>query len=182
MPMTHQMITSKFIGHADVDPAIVVTIKTCTLETVGRQGEEEQKWFLWFNEHKKGMRLNVTTIRILEAAYGMNTDLWVGKRIKLYWDPNVQMAGQLVGGVRVRLPSASSTAAAAAPPGARFDPLTGKPLQAAPVARFDPNTGLPIGTAAPTAMASPETDEFGSPAVPSGGGAVDPDFDDDIPF
>jgi hypothetical protein len=195
MPSTSQMIVSKFIGHADVDPPLVVTIKNCTLESVGRDDEKEDKWFLWFNEHKKGMRLNVTTIRILEAAYGMHTDQWIGRRIKLYWDPGVMMAGKAVGGVRVKLPTAPG--GAGVPPGARFDPntgapivaaavaprfdsMTGQPLQpAAPGPRFDPNTGAPLGgTAAPAAAATPPVDEFGTPTGPAGE-FID---DEEIPF
>lgn len=187
MPSTSQMIVSKYISHADVEVPLVVTIKNCTLESVGRDDEKEDKWFLWFNEHPKGMRLNVTTIRILEAAYGMHTDQWIGRRIKLYWDPTVMMAGKAVGGVRVRLPTTGAPAGAL-PAGARFDPLTGKPLgqPASPAPRFDPMTGQPLHAAAPAPAPAPAAaealDEFGSPILAAQAGTTDADFDDDIPF
>jgi len=30
-----------------------------------------------------------------------DTDLWIGKKIKLYFDENVEFGGQMVGGIRV---------------------------------------------------------------------------------
>lgn len=182
MPSTSQMIVSKYISHADVETPLVVTIKTCTLENVGRRDEDpDEKWFLWFNEHPKGMRLNVTTIRILEAAFGTHTDQWVGRKIKLYWDPAIMFAGKPVGGVRVRLPTNAAPAGAtvAVPAGAKFDPMTGKPLSPpveAQQARFDPMTGQPLAQAA----AAPSAAAAGM--QPNPGYVKDPDFDDDIPF
>ena len=179
MPNVSQMIVSKFLHHAEVEPPIVVTVKALTLEEVGREDKPEQRWVMWFNEQRKGLRLNVTMIRIFEAAYGSNSDAWVGKRVQLYWDANVSFGGRLTGGVRVRLSRSASTHAAAAavsaPPGARFDPMTGRPLAApAPAARFDPMTGLPLSGAA-----APAADEFGGPAP----AASSEEFvDDDIPF
>jgi hypothetical protein len=187
MPSTSEMIITKYMGHADVDPPIVVTVKTVTLEDVGRDDDKEQRWFMWFHETKKGFRLNVTNIRILEAAWGMHTDLWLGKRLKLWWDPTVLFGGKPVGGVKIRLPSAGGATGATAPlpAGARFDPITGKPLGAPvqPQARFDPMTGLPLAGAAAPAPAAPPVDDFGTPApatTPTAG--IDEDFDDDIPF
>ena len=199
MPSTSEMIVTKYMGHADVDPPIIVTVKTVTLEEVGRDDEKDQRWFMWFHEVKKGFRLNVTTIRILEAAWGMHTDLWIGKRIKLWWDPTVLFGGKPVGGVKVRLPQAGG-AAPGVPPGARcdpntgqpivaaavaprFDPMTGKPLTAAtPGPRFDPNTGAPLNgatTAPAVATAATPLDEFGAPVAPTG---LEEFVDDDIPF
>ncbi len=189
MPSTSEMIVTKYMGHADVDPPIVVTVKTVTLEDVGRDDDKEQRWFMWFHETKKGFRLNVTNIRILEAAWGMHTDLWLGKRLKLWWDPTVLFGGKPVGGVKIRLPTAGGATGATAPlpAGARFDPLTGKPLGAPAAAqpRFDPMTGQPI--VATTAPAVPQQqpaltqmiDEFGTPAAAGDGEEF---VDDDIPF
>ena len=197
MPHVSQMIVSKYIGHAEVDPPLAVTIRALSLENVARQGaEEEQRWIMWFNELKKGLRLNVTNLRILEAAYGSQSEAWVGHRIQLYWDPTVQFGGKLVGGVRFRVGRAAVGGSNAAPPGARFDPMTGKPLApqfggklvggvrfrvgraavggsnaAPPGARFDPMTGKPL---APPPAATPRFDPMtglplggaGAPAAP----------------
>lgn len=206
MPKVSQMIVSKFIAHVDVEPPVAVTVRTLSLEKVGRDDDSEQRWIMWFNEMKKGLRLNVTTLRIFEAAYGDDSDRWIGRRVQLYWDPTVQFGGKLVGGVRVRLSRLAAggvAAALSAPAGARFDPMTGQPLTPpvtpsparfdpmtgqpltapAPGPRFDPNTGAPLGGAATTAAAPAQefvdtsTGEI-APVDPN----FDPEFDDDIPF
>jgi hypothetical protein len=185
MPKVSQMIVSKFIAHVDVEPPVVVTVRTLSLERVGREGDDEQRWIMWFNELKKGLRLNVTTLRIFEAAYGDDSDRWIGRRVQLYWDPTVQFGGKLVGGVRVRLSRAAAGGVAAAvsiPASARFDPMTGKPL-AAPAAaqpRFDHMTGKPLTGAEPTAAPAGEFVDTTTGEVTASG--IDAEFDDDIPF
>jgi hypothetical protein len=185
MPKVSQMIVSKFIAHVDVEPPVVVTVRTLSLERVGREGDDEQRWIMWFNELKKGLRLNVTTLRIFEAAYGDDSDRWIGRRVQLYWDPTVQFGGKLVGGVRVRLSRAAAggvAAAVATPAGARFDPMTGKPLAAPaqPQARFDPMTGKPLTGAEPAAAPAGEFVDTTTGEVTASG--IDAEFDDDIPF
>lgn len=208
MPKVSQMIVSKFIAHVDVEPPVAVTVRTLSLEKVGRDDDSEQRWIMWFNEMKKGLRLNVTTLRIFEAAYGDDSDRWIGRRVQLYWDPTVQFGGKLVGGVRVRLSRLAAggvAAALSAPAGARFDPMTGKPLAPPPVThpqarfdpmtgqpltapvpglpRFDPNTGAPFGGAATTAAApAQEFVDTSTGEIAPVGPSFDPEFDDDIPF
>jgi hypothetical protein len=194
MPHVSEMIVSKFIGHAEVQVPVAVTIRTVSLENVARQGaEEEQRWIMWFAEMRKGLRLNVTNLRILEAAFGDRSEGWVGKRIQLYWDPTVQFGGKLVGGVRFRVGRAAAGHPVSAPAGARFDPMTGKPLTPQtpalpPQARFDPMTGLPLAQTAAAAPGpapagvDPATGEF-QPFPPASAYAGDPEFqDDDFPF
>lgn len=182
MPHISQMIVSKYFSKGDVQAApLIVTIRGLQLETFGSGPNAEQRWILYFQEHAKGLKLNNTNLKLLGAGLGENSDGWIGKRIKLWLDPSVQMAGQMVGGVRIQLsrsnqpPPAGWPAAGAAQP--RFDPMTGQPVAqpAAPAgARFDPMTGRPLG-AVDTA-----TGEIQQPAA--GGAPADPDFDDDIPF
>lgn len=162
MPNVSDMIQSKFLSKADVPVPLIATIKGVSLEKFNQQraSDKDSAWILWFAELPKGLKLNTTNIRILEAGFGGNSDMWTGKRVKVYVDMSIQMAGQTVGGIRLKCPEVP-----AIPAGARFDPLTGQPLtQAAPAgARFDPMTGLPLSAPAP--------------AVP-----VDAEFNDDIPF
>ena len=40
------------------------------------------------------MALNITTIRVLEAAYGGDSDQWIGNKVKVYVDPNVSFGGK----------------------------------------------------------------------------------------
>ena len=54
-------------------------------------GDNNRPW-----KPSKGM------IRILSAAWGRETDYWLGRSAQIYCDPTVVYAGQPVGGVRIR--------------------------------------------------------------------------------
>lgn len=105
MPKVSDMIQSKFLRKEDFDEDRILTIKSLKLEDMpGDSGD--QKWVLYFREEPKGMALNVTTIRVLEQAYGDDTDHWVGNKVKVFVDPNVSFGGKIVGGLRLRTPKA----------------------------------------------------------------------------
>jgi hypothetical protein len=102
---TADMVKSKYFRARDVEgqPPQVLTIADVTEEIMGRGGgQKDVKCFLWFNETPKGLQLNKTRVNILEAAYGPDSDFWTGKRIKIYFDPNVEFGGRLVGGVGIK--------------------------------------------------------------------------------
>lgn len=104
MPKTSEMIVSKFLRKEDFDDEDrVMTIKGVKLEDMPGD-QADQKWVLYFREEAKGMVLNVTTIRVLEAAFGDDSDHWIGNKVKVYVDPNVSFGGRIVGGLRLRAP------------------------------------------------------------------------------
>lgn len=114
MPKVSEMIVSKFLRKEDFDEDRICTIKGVKLEDMpGDSGD--QKWVLYFREEAKGMALNMTTIRVLEQAFGGDTDQWIGNRVKVFVDPNVSFGGKIVGGLRLRT-SKNVAAKAAAPP------------------------------------------------------------------
>lgn len=99
-PKVSEMIVSKFLRKEDFDEDQICTIRTLTLEDM--QGEKaEQRWCLHFRERDKPMVLNVTSIRVLEQAFGDDSDNWIGKKVKVYVDPNVSFGGKVVGGLRL---------------------------------------------------------------------------------
>jgi hypothetical protein len=103
VPKVSDMIQSKFLRKEDFDEDRILTIKGVTLEVMpGDAGD--QKWVLYFREEAKGMALNVTTIRVLEQAFGDDSDHWIGNKVKVYVDPNVSFGGKVVGGLRLRTP------------------------------------------------------------------------------
>ena len=111
MPKTSEMIESKFLRKDDIDDDLIVTIKGVRLEDMpGDSGE--RRWVLAFRELPKGLVLNVTSIRVLDKAFGNDTDGWIGKKVVLYVDPNVAFKGQVVGGLRLRPQKAKPAAAA----------------------------------------------------------------------
>lgn len=103
---TSDMIKSKFWRAGDLQgqPPVVLTIADVTEELLGRGARQDVKCFLWFTEHVKGLQLNKTRVRTLEAAYGPDSELWVGKRVRLSFDPTVEFGGRAVGGVRLQTP------------------------------------------------------------------------------
>jgi hypothetical protein len=109
MPKVSEMIVSKFLRKEDFDEDRVMTIKGVKLEDMPGDNAD-QKWVLYFREEAKGMALNVTTIRVLEQAYGDDSDHWVGNKVMVYVDPNVSFGGKIVGGLRLRTPKKAKPA------------------------------------------------------------------------
>lgn len=182
MPNVREMYPpSKFLGSHDFPNPVVLTIQDVRPENFKPRGQQhaETRWVLYFRENPKGLKLNSTNISALEEGFGAESDLWLGKRVRVYNDPTVQFGGRKVGGVRLQLPrltEAMGTQPVAGAPTPRFDPMTGAPL-APPVpagARFDPMTGQPLH--ATVDASTGELAHFNSPP------GKDAEFDDDIPF
>lgn len=114
-----QMIESKYLKKDDFEQDQVCTIKGIKQENVGRDDQPEMRWTLYFNEYAKAMVLNITTIRVLEAAFGDESDDWKGKKVMVYVDPNVSFQGRVVGGLRLRPPKKQTVKAAV--PDQEFD-------------------------------------------------------------
>jgi hypothetical protein len=121
MPKVSEMIVSKFLRKEDFDEDQICTIKGVSQENVGRDDSDEMRWALWFKERPKAMILNVTSIRVLETAYGPDTDMWVGNKVMVYVDPNVSFGGKVVGGLRLRTPKKQAVKAPIAPIDTDFD-------------------------------------------------------------
>jgi hypothetical protein len=110
-----QMIKSKFLRKDDIEDDTPATIKKLSLEDMpGDSGD--QRFVLFFKGQDKGMVLNTTTIRMLEKAFGDESDDWVGKSVIIYVDPNVSYKGQVVGGLRLRPTSPKKTPLVTPPP------------------------------------------------------------------
>ena len=107
------MVKSKVWRATDVQgrAPFRLTIAEVTEETMGRGGRQEVKCFLWFQEDLKGLQLNRSRVALLEHAFGPDSEMWVGKRVRLSYDPTVIFAGRAVGGVKLETP-----------PGVVFDP------------------------------------------------------------
>lgn len=99
-----EMIESKYLKQSDVDADVIVTVQKVGKANVAPKGEEpEFKWLIRFNEFEKPMVLNSTNIkRLAKACQSDDTDEWIGKQVVLYVDPDVEFAGNVVGGLRIR--------------------------------------------------------------------------------
>ena len=100
----NDMAGSKFLKGSDVTPAKVMTIKKLEQENLAREDQPpKMKWIMYFNEADKGLVLNSTNIkRCAKALLAEDTDDWVGKRITLFFDPDIEFGGQIVGGIRIK--------------------------------------------------------------------------------
>lgn len=101
---TSDMIKSKFWRARDLEgrPPVVLTISDVTEELLGRGARQDVKCFLWFTENNKGLQLNKTRVTILEAAYGPDSVVWVGRKVRLSFDPTVVFGDRAVGGVKLQ--------------------------------------------------------------------------------
>lgn len=118
MALVKDMIQSKYLSKGDFDEDQICTIKGVKQENLAKDDQpEELRWVLFFRDAPvpKGMVMNVTTIRVLEQAFGGDTDQWVGNKVVVYVDPNVSFGGKVVGGLRLRI-SKQKTVPKAAPP------------------------------------------------------------------
>ena len=64
---------------------------------------EDTKPVLYFEEKEKGLVLNKTNANTIAAAYGEETDDWVGAEIVLY-ETMVEFQGQRKPGIRCLVP------------------------------------------------------------------------------
>lgn len=100
-----EMVTSdsSYLQKSDVngEDGINVTIRGVKFEEVG--DEKEKKAVLYFQEHEKGMVLNLTNKDRLKHATGEHTTQGIqGKRIGLFNDPTVMFGAKMTGGIRIR--------------------------------------------------------------------------------
>lgn len=72
-----------------------------TIEDV-YEGKATQKYDIKLAGEKKVWRPPLTVIRIILAAWGDESDLWKGRQVLLFHDPEVIYGGKKVGGIRIQ--------------------------------------------------------------------------------
>lgn len=91
---------SRFLKADDVEPPLILTIRSHTFEDIGV--EKERKFILYFSETDKVLVVNKTNLNSIEMILGTDeTDQWIGKTIELFKD-HVQMGAEIVAAIRVR--------------------------------------------------------------------------------
>lgn len=96
----NEAFPSAYLKAADLrGQTVTVTIADCKMELLG----EDKKPVLYLANKDKAMVLNKTNSMALSSAFGPNTTNWVGQKIELFSMP-VQFQGQIVDGLRVRVP------------------------------------------------------------------------------
>ena len=97
------MSTSDYMKEADVTPPIRVTIKSSEAKNMAKKGDPPQlKCVLGFEEIEKKLVCNVTNFKgIVKRTGEPDSDNWVGKQIDLWFNPDIEYAGDIVGGIRL---------------------------------------------------------------------------------
>jgi hypothetical protein len=103
-----QMLESRYLKQSDFPQPALLTIKGVSRVNLAAEDEiPEYKWTLSFVEKDKPMVLNSTNLKRTFKAAGDDTDLWAGKKIVVYVDDEVEYAGKVVGGLRIRAAKAN---------------------------------------------------------------------------
>jgi hypothetical protein len=101
------MIVRKFLAQQDLADGQggfdewLVTILKLLLERM-RDDSDEQRWVLYFREHRRGLVLGTTVLRFLEKELGENSEDWTNKQVVLYVDPTITYQGRVTGGLRLK--------------------------------------------------------------------------------
>jgi hypothetical protein len=74
--------------------------RTFTIAGV-KDGIAEQKYDIALEGEARAWRPPLTTLRVLLAAWGDDSNVWVGRRVTLYQDPTVRFGKEVLGGVRI---------------------------------------------------------------------------------
>lgn len=106
MPNVNDLKDSKFVTKGDVEPDVLVTIKSYKEMNVSLESQApEMKWVLYFHELPKPLVLNSTNGQLIQMITGSEDfDDWIGKKVILYNDKTVSFAGKITGGIRVKAP------------------------------------------------------------------------------
>jgi len=97
------LIPSKYLKQSDVTEDTLVTVAALKKTNVARDDEApDYKYTIKFEEFDKPMVLNSTNIKRLGKALGDDTDDWIGGKVTLYVDPDVEYGGEVKGGLRIR--------------------------------------------------------------------------------
>jgi hypothetical protein len=85
MTTINDLFPSPYLAASDVENRPVVTIKSFTKKTIkNRDGEDEVKPMLFFQEYDKGLVLNKTNADIIASLYGNTLEEWIGERVQLH--------------------------------------------------------------------------------------------------
>ena len=101
MTTMNDLFPSPYLTAHDVAHKPTVTIKSFSKKTMkNKQGEDEIKPVIFFNEFEKGMVLNKTNANTIAALYGPTLEDWIGERVTLH-SVMVEAFGESTEAIRV---------------------------------------------------------------------------------
>lgn len=97
-----KLFTSPFLNVASLKKPIELTIAKVVQEEIGR--DREAKDVAYFEEIEQAHVLKRTDKEaLIDATPSGDTEEMVGLRVQAYVDPNIEMSGKRVGGVRLKV-------------------------------------------------------------------------------
>lgn len=96
-----ELFPGRFLHAHEVLNKPTYTIKAVTIETLPTEKGEKDTGLVWFRETPKGLVLNKTNGQCLKHMFGRVLTEWVGRRVVLMCDDNVQLGRERVSGVRI---------------------------------------------------------------------------------
>lgn len=104
MPNIDEMMPSKFLKKSDTTEAgKIVTVQSLSSTNVGSPDKPEDKWTMSFVELDKPLVMNKTNLKRAAVIFNSKqTEDWIGKKVNLYFDPMVEFAGEIKGGLRLK--------------------------------------------------------------------------------
>lgn len=101
---TGELHSTKYLKQEDFPEPVLATVRTVTKENVSLPTQpKKERGVMYFEEYEKGMVLNATNLKRAEKFLGSDeTDDWVGKKIVIYVDEDVEFGGEIVGGLRLK--------------------------------------------------------------------------------
>lgn len=99
-----KITTGRFLKQGDItEEGTIHTILSVDEQDVSAEDDEpEMKWVLGLSDLKP-LILNATNInRLIQAFKSNESEAWIGQKILVYVDPDVEFGGKIVGGVRLR--------------------------------------------------------------------------------
>src|SRR5947207_1198292 len=101
---TDELKVSKYLKKEDFPQPALLTVTNITKENVALPTQpKKERGVMFFEEREKGMVLNSTNLKRAEKVFGSDeTNDWLGKKIVVFNDDNVEFGGEIVGGLRLR--------------------------------------------------------------------------------
>jgi hypothetical protein len=102
----NQLTSSKYLKGSDFKEPALCVIADVKKQNVAKDNEPPKyRGVMFFEGHEKGLVLNTTNLkRAAKACNSENTDDWIGKKVVVYFDDEVEFGGEQVGGIRLRAP------------------------------------------------------------------------------
>jgi hypothetical protein len=96
-----ELFPGRFLRANECTARPTYTIKSVVIETLPTEKGEKDTGIVMFRETTKGLVLNKTNGQCLRHMFGRVLTEWVGRRIVLMCDDNVQLGRERVSGVRI---------------------------------------------------------------------------------